>query len=205
MNYYIDFDSTLYDTSKIPTIISESIISSITKQKKLNKNELLEECKIQIDTTSSVYDLPKYFSNKYNLEPLPILNNLKNSILNSEHLVFPDVKPFLEKLKSHNHKLYILTFAKLSLQFQMDKLTGSKLLSLFDGIYITSTPKYELDINYSNGIFIDDNPKDLLGLYKQNPIEVIRIKRKDSRYSQKSLENNTNIKEYMDFSEVPII
>lgn len=204
MNYYIDFDSTLYDTSKMSTIIFETIISSILEQKAIDKNKLVEECKTQISTTSSIYDLPEYFSNKYNLEPLPILNNLKNSILNSENLVFPDVKPFLKNLKKLNHKLYILTFAKLSLQFQMDKLTGSKLSDLFDGIYITSTPKYELDINYSNGIFIDDNPTDLLGLYSKNPIEVIRINRKNSRYSQKSLENN-NIKEYMDFSEVPII
>ena len=204
MNYYIDFDSTLYDTSKISTIISESIITSILEQKIVDKNKLLEECKTQINTTPSIYDLPKYFSDKYNLEPLPILNNLKNSIINSENLVFPDVKPFLEKLKSHNHKLYILTFAKHSLQFQMDKLTGSKLLGLFNGVFITSTPKYELDINYSNGIFIDDNPEDLLGLYKQNPIEVIRINRINSKYSQKSLENN-NIKEYMDFTQVPIM
>ena len=104
MNYYIDFDSTLYDTSKISTIISESIITSILEQKIVDKNKLLEECKTQINTTPSIYDLPKYFSDKYNLEPLPILNNLKNSIINSENLVFPDVKPFLAKLKSHNHK-----------------------------------------------------------------------------------------------------
>ena len=73
----------------------------------------------------------------------------------------------------------------------------------FDALYITSKEKYKLDINYTNGIFIDDNPSDLSGLYSKNPIKVIRLRRENNKHSLENLKNE-NIKEYSNFLEVPI-
>ena len=47
----------------------------------------------------------------------------------------------------------------------MKKLMGSGITSYFDGIIITAEYKFLLDIDYTNGIFIDDDPRDLNGLY----------------------------------------
>ena len=72
--------------------------------------------------------------------------------------------------------------------------------------YTTKTEelKYNLDIDYSNGIFIDDKPQDLIGLYSRHPKKVIRLRRKNNKYSIKNLEN-VDIEEYCDFNQVPII
>jgi len=129
---------------------------------------------------------------------------LNNIILNGSDLVFDDVIPFLKKLKENGHKLYMLTYCKDNLEYQSIKIAGSKLADFFDALYITSEPKYNLDIDYTSGIFIDDNPDDLLGLYSKNAKEVIRLRRKDNKYSIKDIDNNF-IKEYLSFEEINII
>ncbi len=201
MNYYIDFDNTLFDTKKLLDRMFNSIISSITQQKELNSEQLLEECKTIFN--NNIFDLPIHFSNKYNLNMTPINNCLTNTILNGKDLIFSDSIPFLKKLKSQNHKLYILSYCKDSIYFQSLKIAGSQISNYFDACYITATPKYELDIIYENGIFIDDCPNDLLGLYSKNPKEIIRLRRQNTKYATQNLEN-VNINEYKTFSEIPI-
>ena len=73
---------------------------------------------------------------------------------------------------------------------------------MFDEIIITKDLKYTLDIDYSKGIFIDDKPQDLIGLYSKNPKKVIRLRRIGSKYSPKDIE--INIEEYRNFDEIPI-
>ena len=206
MNYYIDFDNTLYNTPLLIEKMLKSITNSITRQKKLDEEKILTECKSMFNREHiyNIYELARYFSNKYNLELSPIINNLNNIILNGKDFVFEDTIPFLEKLKLANHNLYLLTYCKESLQFQSAKVSGSQISDLFDALYITSSPKYNLDIDYSNGIFIDDNPVDLLGLYSKSPKEVIRLRREHNKYSVKDLEN-VNIKEYINLGEIPVI
>ena len=98
----------------------------------------------------------------------------------------------------------MLTYCKDSLEYQSIKVAGSKLADFFDALYITSLPKYNLDIDYTNGVFIDDNPEDLLGLYSKNAKQVIRLRRKENKYSVKDLDN-TDIKEYLNFNDINII
>ena len=149
MNYYIDFDNTLYNTPLL-----------VERMKNANKTEI------------------------------------ENIILNSSDLVFEDVIPFLQKLRSQNHNLFLLSYAADTLRYQALKIIGSGLSNYFNALYITAKPKYELDIDYTNGIFIDDNPDDLIGLYSKNPLKVIRIRRKENiKYSVKDVDN-PNIKEY---------
>lgn len=206
MNFYIDFDNTLYNTPLLTNKMLNSIVSSIKEKTSLNSEILYEECKGMFNREHiyNIYELAKYFSEKYNLDSLTVINNLNNIILNGSDLVFEDTIPFLKKLKENGHRLYMLTYCKDSLEYQSIKVASSKLADFFDALYITSTPKYNLDIDYTNGIFIDDNPEDLLGLYSKNAKQVIRLRRKENKYSVKDLDND-DIKEYLSFYDINII
>ena len=177
---------------------------SIIKNSDVNKNEDNDK---KVDIMES--DIISALKVEDNNNVLNNINSLKEKLTSKDisteekNLVFEDVYAFLKKLKEHNHRIYMLSYCKDSLQYQTAKISGSGLADFFDAIYITSIPKYELDINYSDGIFIDDNPSDILGLYSKSPKEVIRLRRSENKYSLKDIENN-NIKEYSDFNEVPV-
>lgn len=203
MNCYIDFDNTLYNTPLLTERLLNSIVNSIKEKIDLNSENLYEECLKIFNQNISHVELAKYFSNKYNLDVSIIIDNLNNILLNGSDLVFDDVIPFFKKLKEKGYKLYLLTHCKNSLEYQSMKITGSKLSNIFDALYLTSIPKYMLDINYENGIFIDDNPTDLLGLYSNNAKQVIRLRRKENKYSVTDLDNK-NIKEYLNLAEINI-
>lgn len=204
MNYYIDFDNTLYNTPLLTDRLLNSIVNSIIKKTNLDSKNLYEECKSMFNQDLCHIKLAKYFSAKYNLDTPTIINNLNNILLNGYDLVFDDVIPFLERLKEKGHKLYMLTYSKHSLEYQSIKIAGSKLSDYFNTLYITSVPKYNLDIDYENGIFIDDNPTDLLGLYSKKAKQVIRLRRKDNKHSIKDIKQN-NIQEYFSLNEITII
>jgi len=198
MNYYIDFDNTLYNTP----VLADRMLKSIVDNARIQKNiEIFEECKSKFN--NDIYDLAKYFSDKYSLDLQTMIKNLNDTILNSSDLVFEDSIPFLQKLKNANHNIFLLSFSKDTIKYQTSKILGSGLIDFFDAIYITSKPKYELDIKYENGIFIDDNPKDLLGLYSKSAQKVIRLRRKENKYSVQDI-NNTEIEEYINFNEIDL-
>ena len=207
MNYYIDFDNTLYNTPMLTEKMLKCIASSIYvgNPTLYNKEQIYTECKSMFNRENiyNIYELAEYFSKKYSFNVDIMLKILNDTILNSSELVYEDSIVFLEKLKKHGHKIYLLSYCNESLKYQSLKIAGSNLDMFFDALFIVSKPKYELDINYSNGIFIDDNPSDLEGLYSKNPLKVIRLRRKENKYSIKEL-NNCNIEEYSDFNEVPI-
>lgn len=205
MNYYIDFDHTLYDTPLLTKDMLNSISVSLTEQSGLNSDELFEECSKMFNRQNiyNIYELAKYFSNRYNCDSEKIISKLNLVIYNSEKNVFSDSIPFLKKLKNLNHTIYMLSYYEYGLEYQTAKIVGSKLSNLFDCIIVTGNNKYELNIDYSNGIFIDDKPSDLLGLLSKNPKEVIRLRRPGDKYSEKDLETS-NIKEYTSLLDIPL-
>ena len=95
----------------------------------------------------------------------------------------------------------MLSYANDGLEYQSLKIAGSGLSNYFDALYITADKKFELDLDYTNGIFIDDNPEDLIGLYSNNPKRLIRLRRKENKYSVQDLKY-IKIEEYSDFSEI---
>lgn len=202
MNYYIDFDNTLYNTPLLKNKMLQSISNDISVKRNIDRKELFSECNLMFNRENiyDIYKLAEFFSNKYEVDSSDIINNLNKVILDGKENLFNDTIPFLKKLKKEGHKIYMLTYCKESLQFQSLKISGSQIANYFDGLYITSIPKYELDINYIEGIFIDDNPKDLNGLYLRNPKKLIRIRRKENKYSVYDL--NINISEYNNFEEL---
>lgn len=203
MNYYIDFDNTLYNTPLLKDAMLNSISAEIAVQKNLDNSEIFMQCNLMFNRENiyDIYELTKYFSDKYDVDSKIVIDKLNTVILDGEKFLFDDTINFLNKLKQNGHKIYMLTYCKESLQFQSLKISGSKIANMFDSLFITSTPKYELDIDYTNGIFIDDNPKDLIGLYKKNPKDLIRIRRPENKYSSKDLEN-IEIKEFKNFNDL---
>ena len=204
MKYYIDFDNTLFNTPLLTNAMLTLISNEIFKEhSSLNFDEVYAECKSMFNREHiyNIYELALYFSEKYNLDSEKVRKNLNHIIANTEDFLYEDSIDFLKELKEAGHNLYILSYDANSLTYQSAKISGSGIANYFDALYITSVPKYTLDINYEDGIFIDDNPSDLVGLYSKNPIQVIRIRREGNKYSSKEIDNS-NIKEYKTLSEI---
>ena len=58
-------------------------------------------------------------------------------------------------------------------------------------------------MDYKKGIFVDDNPRDIKGLYEKSPIKVIRIKKKSNKYSKVDIDIK-DIEEYESFDDIKI-
>lgn len=165
----------------------------------------MQEATNSFDSTNdNIFTFSEKISEKHNVDSNIIINAVKERILSSEDLSYSDAKRFLEKLKDKGHKKFILTYLpKTNQEYQMMKIMGSGLAKYFDGIIMTTEYKFTLDIDYKNGIFIDDDPRDLNGLYDKNPIEVIRIRKPNNKRSKIELDNK-NIKEYVSFDDINI-
>ena len=204
MKYYIDFDNTLFNTPLLTKAMLKHIVNEIIAvHTNLNFDEVMAECKGMFNREHiyNIYELAKYFSDKYNLDKDNVMKKLNDIIANTKDFLYDDSIDFLKKLKEAGHNLYILSYCADSLTYQSAKISGSGIADYFDALYITSVPKYELDINYQDGIFIDDNPQDLIGLYSKNPKQVIRIRRDGNKYSVAGLDNSEII-EYKLLSDI---
>ena len=205
MNFYIDFDSTIYNTRSLVTRMINSLVDTIYSKKNLDKQSLLQEIQSLFNNGNKhIYEVAKELSNTYNVESNLLITNLNNVISNGSDLVFEDSIPFLLRLKNHNNNnIFLLTYSNKDIEYQTLKILGSGLCKYFDAVYITSKPKYELDIDYSNGIFIDDNPEDLQGLYLKNAKRIIRIRREQNSYSKQDI-SNIDIEEYNNLEQIDL-
>ena len=206
MKFYIDFDSTLYNTREFILALLDAIAKNITSQNKsLNFDNILNEEK-ELFKSDKIYNIEKlchFFAEKYAVEFDSIFSSAKTIVDNGSNFVFPDTIPFLERLKSTKNELIILTYAQEgNTDEQMRKIKGSKLDKYFDDIIITTVPKWTLDLDYKNSFFIDDNPKELAGLYKNNPYKIVRIKRNNTKYSSRPLPDDVVMDEYKTFDEL---
>lgn len=205
MNYYIDFDNTLYNTPLLTEKMLKALSETIVKLKLFDYDEILKECKFMFNR-EHIYDIFKlcdFFSQKYNIDDFSLTSSITQTILDGENLLFNDTIPFLQKLKDAGHNLFLLTNCYDNPKYQILKISGSNLVHFFDGIFASTLPKYELDINYANGIFIDDRVEDLIGLYSKKPKQLIRLRRKENKYSNKET-NISDILEYETLDSVPI-
>lgn len=205
MNYYLDFDNTLYETAKLTTLMIEAIASKISSEKGKNFNEILIETKENFNsTTDNIFSYAEKMAKKYEINPQETVESVNNILENGEKIVFEDAKRFLEKLKEKGHKCFILTYLpKSNQQYQMKKILGSGIAHYFDGIIMTTEYKFLLDINYKNGIFIDDDPRDLNGLFQSKAKKVIRIRKQNNKRSKIDIDN-PEIEEYESFDDIKI-
>ncbi len=206
MIFYIDFDNTLYETARLTQQMLTNIANVILLDSKNGEfNTIFEYVKNNFDSThDNIFTYGRNLAEKYNVDAEDITNAINNAINNGKDFVFPDARMFLIKLREQKHKVYILTYLpKTNQEYQMQKIKGSGLASFFDGIIMTTEYKFDLDINYEKGIFIDDDPRDLNGLVEKNPIRVIRMRKPSNKRSKIEM-NNPKIEEYQDFGEIVI-
>ncbi|MBR4124468.1 MAG: HAD family hydrolase [Clostridia bacterium] len=199
MNYFIDFDGTLYDTAEFKKDMLNAIAKTCHKKnRELQYENILFDVSAALKIGLDINGLCEYMANKYHIEKV-ILDNAVNNVLDDgKKYIYEDSIPYLLNLKKEGHNLCMLTYsAQSSVEFQKRKIIGSGLDKLFDKIEITTKPKGEFKTDYKNAVFVDDNPKELLGLCQNNPAKVIRIKRANGKYSNIPLdakvEETTNL------------
>lgn len=203
MNYYIDFDNTLYETAKLTSLMIAAIGNKIGELGGLEKEPIIQDAKDNFNSTlDNIFTHAEKMGKKYNVDSNAVVNAVNEVLSNGKEIVFEDAVRFLERLKEKEHKIYVLTYVQpINMEYQLKKLMGSGIANYFDGIIITSKYKFLLDIDYTNGIFIDDDPRDLNGLFEKNPIKVIRIRKENNKRSKIDIDNK-EIEEYVSFDDI---
>ena len=110
---------------------------------------------------------------------------IKENNIDLKKYLYPDTLLFLEKYSSNN--LILLT--RGNLDYQLFKIKESKIENYFKNIIVVNQYKGLLNLDYKNSIFIDDNPKEIESILKNNPKKVIRLKR--GKYKDILLSNPT--------------
>lgn len=193
MNYYIDFDYTLFDTHAF-----REELYKILEKNGLDKTYLAmtPELKTNGQKLLNIKELFKSLATIKNIPVENFLNPLEELYSKCNELVYDDSIDFLKYLKTKGHKIYILSWGEKV--FQKEKIFASKLNEYIDDVIYAEQLKYTLYINYEDGIFIDDSVRDLEGLYNQKAKKVFRIKRPNGKNSNKEL----NIKEILEFNSL---
>lgn len=203
MNYYIDFDNTLYETAKLTSLMLEAIGNKIGELSFQEPENIIQDAKDNFNSTiDNIFTHAAKMGKKYNVDEKAVVDSVKAVVDNGKEIVFEDAIRFLERLKEKGHKIFVLTYIPQSNQeYQFKKLMGSGIMNYFDGIIVTAQYKFLLDLDYANGIFIDDDPRDLNGLFEKNPIKVIRIRKPNNKRSKIDIDNK-DIKEYESFDDI---
>jgi len=191
MTYYIDFDNTIFDTVSFYNDLKNVMHSYGINDDIIDKyqhilcysplkliNDLIEK---KVIDKSILIDIDKIFNK-------------------GEDYLYQDALVFLEKIKTNN-KLVLLTYGNYN--YQERKINSSKIQDYFNEIIITDKSKASLELDYQNGIFIDDNTDILQELLVRRPSKLIRIKRLNNPRSNVVI-NNDFIEEYKDFNEIDL-
>lgn len=188
---YIDFDGTLYDSDKFyKNFLKICNKYGVTTHQEQEAEEELFNSKNLFDIESITNHLYK----KYNLNE-QIFEDIKN-LLSSPNL-YDDVIEALEKIKESNkYELIILTYGDASQQKK--KIVAANISNYLKDIIITQEPKTSLkEVDYQNGIFVDNHPYQIEQLFSVKSKKVIRIRRKCDKYS--SIDTRVPVNEYDSF------
>lgn len=196
MKYYIDLDYTMLDTIKFHEARYKILESyGVTKEEQKETEKYIAEVEKKLLNLENLYTK---ICKKHKLPKEEILTKIQQIIDNSNTFLYEDTIEFLQYLKNRGDEAYILTWGDKELQ--ETKVKGCKIEEYFNRVIVTEELKYKIDIDYKDGIFLDDNPRDLEGLYKSGAKEVIRIKREGAKYSNRPI--NVDIKEYKTLREL---
>ena len=204
MNFFIDFDHTLYNTPLLTNDMLNALAAYICQNTNKNQENIFQLLKDKFKRgTNNIYDIYKlieYFGNQYKYDINKATEIVNKVISNGQSYLFDDSIPFLKSLKKDNHKIYILSYNENEVYFQAIKIAGSGLLPYVDGIFPTTSIKGDIPLDFSKCIFIDDKPKDLISIYNNKPYKIFRIRRKNDTYSE--LETGLPIPEFSSLLEL---
>lgn len=190
--FYIDFDGTLFDKDKMGTTLNDYLSECTKKLTKENSADVLLKI-ISYRTVDNLnyYQICEKLETEYKLAKENLKTKLDEFLLDDKKFLFGDSISFLQKLQEQKFEVNLLTYSsKNNKDYQMKKIIGSGLLNFIDSVIICTKPKGELGIDYENGVFIDDNPKQLLSLFKAGVknTQIYRIIREGTKYSNVVLE-----------------
>ena len=187
MKYYIDFDNTLFNTS----LFFDDLINILKRNNvditKLNYNDKDLLGKI----FNKTIDVSCICNN--NIKVTAELEELTKNIPN---YLYEDSLHFLKYLQVKNYQTVLLTYGNKN--YQEYKVLNSNIKDYFQDIIITDIPKYKLDLDFNNMVFIDDNVDDLL-MFKKKGSKVIRIRRPNNK---RSIIDLPNILEFSNFDDL---
>ena len=166
--YILDLDNTLLETKPYGEELLINLSNLIAKLTSEDQQEILKNILATYDsTTANFFNFAKSLAQKYNLPYEPLKEELINTMLNSSKYIFEDVRPFLKNLKKTGERICILTFVsgQQNLPQQAFKLAGTNILDLVDEVYITSSLKFNINIDIKNSTVVDDSPRDIRGFY----------------------------------------
>ncbi|MBP5684405.1 MAG: hypothetical protein J6X02_04030 [Bacilli bacterium] len=183
MKYYIDFDNTIFDTVSF-------------------YDDLL---KILYDGGITKEYIDNYYQEKgmdplkliYSIKDLDVQNKALNHFNDTNKYLYQDAIDFLNSKKDSEFILYTNGY----LEYQIKKIVNSKILKHFKNVIISESDKTKLDIDYTKGIFIDDNVDVLKSLLLKNAKKVYRVKRNNNRHSD-SIYNDEKIIEINNMKEI---
>lgn len=203
MNYYFDFDNTIYETAKLTKLMIGAIGNSISKLINEDEEKIIDEAKQSFNSTvDNIFEHSKKMAEKYEVSDIEVIKAVNEVINNGKDIVFEDARKFLEKIKEKQNKLYLLTYIKKGNEaYQMKKIMGADIIKFFNGFIIVTDYKFNLDLKYEEGIFFDDDPRDINGLLEKNALKVIRI-RKENNWRSKIDLNNLKVEEYESFDNI---
>ena len=181
MKVYIDFDRTLFNCDMFLedfyTLINEYHIT-----KEIFKNSQNQCFKDGFNPYVILHKVEEVFSFDKSL-----YTKVDNLLKSTYQYLYSDSLAFLKYLKKSDYTVIILT--KGNEEYQKEKIINSGINDYYDDLIITMQHKGKLKLDYKNGIFIDDNPKEIKSIIKNNPKMIIRIKRENERYSDISLDD----------------
>ena len=178
MNYYIDFDNTIFDTVSF-------------------HNDLI---KILLDNRIEEKYIKDYYE-KNGINPLNLVNHLCNEVItekvdelfkNAKKYLYKDAIEFLKTKSFNNYILY--TYGDLD--YQNKKIDNSGIKEYFDEIIITDSEKTNLKLDYKNSVFIEDNTKVIKELLDKGATKIYRVKRSNNIHSDEVLNNPRIIEIY---------
>ena len=179
---YIDFDSTLFDVNKYLQNLYK-----ICEKYNIKKDELDE-------ITNNIFKNHKAFFIddllKYLLEEKNVDKNIKRdfSLLEKKAFLFDDTLIFLKSIQT-KYEPILLTCGNI--YHQQKKINACNIKEYFSDVIIVQENKSKVDnVDYQNGIFIDNNPLELEKFISVNAKRVIRIKRNSDKYSKINLTNS---------------
>lgn len=167
MKIYIDFDRTLFDCDRFIedfnclltkyNILKDDFYKYQSQCKNFNPYNILDLMSKEKEVNSGVY------------------HAIDELISKASDYIFPDTIPFLEYLNNHGYMPTILS--KGDYDFQMNKILSSNIDLYYGDVIITEKHKGELDLDYANGIFIDDREEELNSIIEKNPKRAILLHR----------------------------
>ncbi|MCC6639219.1 hypothetical protein IT409_01525 [Candidatus Falkowbacteria bacterium] len=178
--WYIDLDSTLYDTPKFKEALAQSMSGLIHPDDFLISFEQV----LRSYEQGYAYSIERHANVLQDLHGIPAditTSTLSQIVEESNDFVYDDVIPFLESKRDEN--LILLSFGDTD--FQMAKINASGLTKYFKHILVTEAHKHTIALPTainSQTIFLNDNRlenKQLRLAYPQAKIIEIQRDRKD--------------------------